>query len=658
MQNTNGMYSAISWMTVNEMNTSICTKVRAFAFLAIFTFLVLFYTTKERFHLKRTARTNILETLLDQHDNNLCNNKHLQLHNVIAISLPALPSYYQTNIKSFSEIVIPHLRMYSSIVKFWYNWKEMKKNKSRINTSIKEAYAWRIRIYHNFTGDADFEKDLLQLISTEMMDPNLIDLCDIRFLPVLKDHLKSTNPSLWPFIGIADPSVNRILFRRIETFPTQRELFAVIQWMISQRTWHAVYDTYDRLPSIHTHTHIYGYYNWNMDYGQKIFKNLFDHFHSEIGALSVIGRKIDDDTDLTNENANKLLIELLESKKQFSSMLILNRSTTHRCYKSLYDYRRTLLNHRLPVNQCSWCGTILKHLYAPCRQYYKNYSTDSIQTDKNTIISTHTKNKEKFSFVTPGITIERTSPSNITRNNLKNNSLEYLLPSDYISRTFRSIINCLLSIIDQSQHSVGLNAEKIMMELLTIILNGENVQMINVFVDNRLNRSNPRGFCLPPNLQFGNPPRLSHNYLNQTHYKLSQCESWLYNQKIPLSFFDHHYEKKLFDGTFDIVQELFFPLFSNENISFHHPTFLNQMMAHEQHLTKILTTNLNSTSSNNTTKLFYPLKYLFYDCTKKLNITQSLNYIEEGEEIMDCLDTHHQQQLKIIRHQNFQEICF
>ena len=85
---------------------------------------------------------------------------------------------------------------------------------------------------------------MLTLCSLACSKSDLLDLCDVKTIPMPEGAKQTTNlfPMLWRFLPTLDPDVSVVMSRDLDSRFTEREAAAVREWLESNRSLHAMRD--------------------------------------------------------------------------------------------------------------------------------------------------------------------------------------------------------------------------------------------------------------------------------------------------------------------------------------------------------------------------------------------------------------------------------
>jgi hypothetical protein len=95
--------------------------------------------------------------------------------------------------------------------------------------------SWILRIYH----DTSINNDIVCSIECAY---NHVDFCNASALTSLGNISSYMPPKIWRFLPAVDPSVDIMASRDLDSPLTSRELAAVNQWLLTNKSWHAMRD--------------------------------------------------------------------------------------------------------------------------------------------------------------------------------------------------------------------------------------------------------------------------------------------------------------------------------------------------------------------------------------------------------------------------------
>ncbi|XP_068201523.1 uncharacterized protein [Palaemon carinicauda] len=106
--------------------------------------------------------------------------------------------------------------------------------------AVRQHYpGWTMRVYHNEKLWSSSEQH--EWACNLACENSHLDFCDISNLPDL-DDVNTTWGSLWRFIVVGDPTVDRYIVRDCDSPILQREVDAVNEWISSGKCYHVMRD--------------------------------------------------------------------------------------------------------------------------------------------------------------------------------------------------------------------------------------------------------------------------------------------------------------------------------------------------------------------------------------------------------------------------------
>ncbi|XP_059470599.1 uncharacterized protein LOC132193751 [Neocloeon triangulifer] len=104
---------------------------------------------------------------------------------------------------------------------------------------IQKIYPnWTMRVYHDIKDEGRFHQILDDL---EQKFGKVLDLCFVGNLPIFGNIL-GTQQNMWRFLSLADPLVDKSLFRDLDSSLNEREASAVQEWLNSTYPLHVMRD--------------------------------------------------------------------------------------------------------------------------------------------------------------------------------------------------------------------------------------------------------------------------------------------------------------------------------------------------------------------------------------------------------------------------------